>query len=504
MDMEKSRIMIVDDAELNREILSEMLGDEYDYIYAEDGIKAVDILNGLKLQPNLILLDLHMPKMGGMEVLRIMNVNRWIEEIPVIIISSEDDEKIINEAYQLGVVDFISRPFRSVLVQNRIKNTLLLFKNQKSLIRMVENQVQEREKTNNAMINIFSNIIELRNHESGSHTLKVQNITALLLHRLIELTDRYGIKESDVALISSLAALHDIGKIRIPEAILNKPGKLNDEEWALMKTHTTEGDKILSHENLDQNSTFVRTARSICRWHHEKYDGNGYPDGLVGDAIPIAAQVVSLADAYDALTSERCYKKAFTHEVAIEMLLSGQCGIFNPLLLECLTDVSDQLRTIMRNTDAAAQQRELSLITKEILTGADLPKNNALQQMLDNECHKKDFFMEQCRGIQFEYDKLLHRITYVYRRGNDKAERKIVFSSRENEENLLPPESWDALREKLLLTTKNKPVAVMDVMLRINGQIHPYRVTAMALWPNENSTDYTCVLGHFTPISPQK
>ena len=502
--MKKNRILIVDDAELNREILSEMLGDEYDYTYAGDGMEVIDILNDFKLQPDLILLDLHMPKMSGMEVLHIMNVNHWIEEIPVIIISSEDDEKVITKAYQLGVTDFISCPFRSVLVRNRIKSTMLLFKNQKRLIRMVENQVQEREKTNNAMINIFSNIIELKNHESGSHTLNVQNIANLLLHRLTELTDRYSINESDIILISSLAALHDIGKIRIPEAILNKPGRLNDEEWALMITHTTEGDKILSHENLDQKSMFIRTARAICRWHHEKYDGKGYPDGLVGDAIPIAAQVVSLADAYDALISERCYKKAFSHETAVEMLLSGQCGIFNPLLLKCLTDISDWLKELMQNNDYTEHQSELSLITKELLSDTDLLKNDALRLMLNNECRKKDFFMEQCHGILFEYDKLLHKITYVYPQENGKTKRKVVFSSRDSKGNLLLPESWDALREKLLMTTQNEPVAVMDVMLNIDGQIAPYRVTAMALWPNESNSEYTCVLGHFTPISPQK
>lgn len=501
--MEKNRILIVDDAELNREMLSEMLGEQYDYTYASNGIEAVDILNSFKVQPDLILLDWHMPKMGGMEVLHIMNMNHWIEEIPVIIISSEDDETVITEAYQLGVTDFIKRPFRSVLVQNRVKNTLLLFKNQKRLIRMVEKQVQEREKTNNAMINIFSNIIELRNHESGSHTLNVQNITDLLLHRLIELTDRYNIKESDIALISSLAALHDIGKIRIPEAILNKPAKLNDEEWALMKTHTTEGDKILSHENLDQESMFIRTARSICRWHHEKYDGKGYPDGLVGDAIPIAAQVVSIADAYDALTSERCYKKVFSHEVAINMLLSGECGVFNPLLLKCLTDVSDQLKLLKQNNSHIEQQNEISLITKELLANTDLPKDNALRLMLDNECRKKDFFMERCHGVLFEYDKLLHKITYVYPQENGKAKRKIVFHSRDSEGNLLPPEAWDALREKLLQTTYSEPVTVIDVMLCIDGEFSPYRVTAMALWP-ESGTEYTGVLGHFIPIFLQK
>ncbi len=364
---QKNKILIADDAELNRSMLALMLGDQYDFVFATNGAEAVNMLKTDE-DIDLILLDLNMPEMDGFDVLRVMNDNHWIEEIPVIIISAEDSIEFMTQAYQLGVTDYINRPFRALVVQRRVENTLLMYQNRKKLIHLVEKQIYEREKFNSSMINIFSNIIELRNHESGSHTLNVQIITNLLLHRLSEITNRYNLTKSNISLISSLSALHDIGKIKIPEEVLNKPGKLTDEEWELMKTHSIEGDKILSSAALDQTSKFVRTARSICRWHHEKYDGKGYPDGLSGDDIPISAQVVSLADVYEALTSVRCYKDAFSHEKALDMILNGECGAFNPLLLQALKDISDELKDIDKNTHYDSQYEITDILDEMLLT----------------------------------------------------------------------------------------------------------------------------------------
>lgn len=367
----KNRILIADDAELNRDMLTMMLGSQYDFVYAVNGKEAVECLE--KEEIDLVLLDINMPVMDGFDVLTVMNNRGWIEDIPVIIISAEDSNEFITRGYQLGVTDYIRRPFISIVVQKRVDNTLLMHSNQKRLIRLVEKQIYDREKFSNAMINIFSNVIELRNHESGSHTLNVQIITSLLLRRLVQLTDRYHLSKADISRISSLSALHDIGKIKIPENILNKPGKLDADEWELMMSHSAEGDAILAHADLDQESEFVKTARAICRWHHEKYDGGGYPDGLAGDDIPIAAQVVSLADAYDALTSERCYKSAFSHERAMEMILSGECGAFNPLLLNCLEDISEALKNLDKNNTKYDYQSDIGGILDEILESNDLP-----------------------------------------------------------------------------------------------------------------------------------
>ena len=498
METKKGRILIADDSELNHEILSQLLGDQYDFVYACNGVETIEKLSS-EGPIDLILLDVNMPEMDGFEVLQIMNERHWIEEIPVIMISAEDGTDFITQAYQLGVVDYISRPFHAIVVRQRVENTLLMYSNQKRLIRLVEKQVYEREKINNSMINIFSNIIELRNHESGSHTLSVQFITGLLLRRLVGLTTCYGLTESDIILIASLSALHDIGKIKIPEEILNKPGKLTAEEWALMKTHTTEGDYILSSAELDQSSKFVRTARNICRWHHEKYDGSGYPDGLVGDAIPIAAQVVSLADAYDALTSYRCYKEALPHEKAMEMLLGGACGAFNPLLLQCLTDISDSLKGLTESNERYDYLADAAHIVDEILVDNNLPQDNALRRMRDNERQKKDFFMSCCSGIQFEYDKLVNKVTFVNLPEQDAGKRRVVSASRDSMDNLLPAEYWDMLHSKLLHSTRDDPMVTADVVLRVDGELRPYHAIVMAVWP-ERGTQYISVVGNFTPI----
>ncbi len=495
--MPRNKILIADDAELNREILSAILGRQYDFIFAQNGMEVIEILNSGEAV-DLILLDVNMPKMDGFEVLRIMNERQWIDSISVIIISAEDSIEFITKAYSLGVTDYISRPFNATVVSHRVANTLRMYTNQKRLTRLIEMQVYEREKVNSAMIDIFSNVIELRNHESGSHTLNVQTITRLLLDVLIKKPNPYGLTETDISLISSLAALHDIGKIKVPEDILNKPGKLTPEEWELMKSHSVEGEQLLSGKELDQNSKFVRTARSICRWHHEKWDGKGYPDGLSGDDIPIAAQVVSMADVYDALTSERCYKKAFSHSKAIEMILGGECGAFNPLLLECLSEISDSLENIMQHNRSYDFREDVSGITNELLRKSNLPYDNFMHNLLDNETKKKEFFMECSDGVAFEYDRLLQKIALVNPYKYKDTDRRVTYMSRDSKDTMLPPEYWDLLREKLLLTDRDNPIAETEVMLNIDNKLVPHKARVMALRP-ERDGEYTHVLGHFTP-----
>jgi response regulator RpfG family c-di-GMP phosphodiesterase len=373
----KYKLLIADDAELNREILSVMLGDQYDFVFASDGVETLEALEGIEKgeRIDLLLLDLHMPNKDGFDVLRVMNEKSWIEQVPVIVISAETDPVIIADAYALGVTDYISRPFQAVIVQNRVKNTLIIHRHEVDLIDLVEKQIYERESINHSLINVFSDIIEMRNHESGSHTLNIQLITRLLLNTMITITDKYPLTYSEISRISTMSALHDIGKIKVPESILNKPGKLTDEEWVIMKAHTTEGDAILSSPMLYQESAFIKTAREICRSHHERYDGSGYPDGLKGDDIPISAQVVSVADVYDALTGERCYKPAFSHDEAIDMILNGECGVFNPLLIECLKKVAPQLKT-MNLSDAASHydfHSDTRTVVNEVLSEHNLP-----------------------------------------------------------------------------------------------------------------------------------
>lgn len=339
----KFKILIVDDAPINRMLLSDMLSESYDIVEAENGREAVTILEQSAQEFSLVLLDIVMPELDGFGVLAYMNKNHWINDLPVIIISSETVPAIIRRAYQLGVSDFMGRPFDTEIVRQRVNNTILLYAKQRRLEDIVADQIYEKEKTKNLMVSILSHIVEFRNGESGLHVLHITTITEMLLKALARKTDRYQLTPETIELLSSASALHDIGKISIPEEIINKPGKLTKEEFDVIKTHAAVGADMLTNLPIHKDEPLVNAAYSICRWHHERYDGNGYPDGLIGDDIPIGAQVVALADVYDALTSERCYKRAYTHDTAVEMILDGQCGSFNPLLLECLRELGDKL-----------------------------------------------------------------------------------------------------------------------------------------------------------------
>ena len=341
---ERQQILIVDDSQINCEILAEILKDEYRILEAANGEECINLLKQYGTGIALLLLDINMPVMDGFEVLALMNRKHWIEDIPVIIISSENSASYVRRAYEMGASDYISRPFDVQVVHQRVSNTIKLYAKQRRLISLVTDQIREKEKNNQMMISILSQIVEFRNSESGSHVLHINIITGMLLERLMQKTDQYRLQWSDQFLITTASALHDIGKIGIDEKILNKPGKLTKEEFEIMKTHTLIGASMLKSIEMYQNEKLLQVAYQICRGHHERYDGKGYPDGLKGEEIPISAQVVAIADVYDALVGKRVYKKAFSHETAIHMILNGECGAFNPLLLECLTDIQNRLK----------------------------------------------------------------------------------------------------------------------------------------------------------------
>ena len=338
------QLLVVDDSEMNREILKEILGKEYRILEACDGEEALKMLEQYGTEISLVLLDIIMPKMDGFEVLAYMNRDKWIEDIPVIMISSEGSESYIRRAYELGASDYISRPFDAKVVYQRVINMIKLYAKQRRLIHLVTDQIDEKEKNNRMMTGILSQIVEFRNGESGLHVLHINILTQLLLEKLMRKSENYDLSWSQQHMIATASALHDIGKIGIDEKILNKPGKLTKEEFEAMKQHTIIGARMLDSLEMYHDEEMMKYAYEICRWHHERYDGKGYPDGLKGEEIPISAQVVSLADVYDALVSDRVYKKAYSHEKAIEMILNGECGMFNPLLLECLVEIQDKVR----------------------------------------------------------------------------------------------------------------------------------------------------------------
>ena len=364
----KYRILVVDDSEMNREILSEILNEEYDIIEADSGDTCIDMLRKYETGISLVLLDIVMPGMDGFGVLNYMNHHHYLEDIPVIMISSEYSESYIRRAYELGASDYISRPFDAKIVYRRVYNTIKLYAKQRRLIALITNQVYEKEKNNRMMVGILSQIVEFRNGESGSHVLNINIFTGMLLESLVQHTDKYDLSWSERLLITTASALHDIGKIGIDDKILNKPGRLTDEEFKIMQNHTIIGASILENMGSYQDEELMKVAYQICRWHHERYDGKGYPDGLKGDEIPISAQVVSLADVYDALVSERVYKKAYSHEKAIEMITNGECGCFNPILLECLLDIQDRIKRKMKTgipEDNPFKKREKKAELKE-------------------------------------------------------------------------------------------------------------------------------------------
>ncbi len=340
----KPLVLIVDDSSSNRWSLTQMLEDEYEIIEAEDGEQGIEQLRLYGDDIAAVLLDIVMPGMSGFDVLQYMSEQGWIEDIPVVMISAEKNEETVLRSFEMGASDYIPRPFDMRVVRHRVSNTIRLYARQRRLTSLLSQQYEEREKDSRMLIDLMAGAMELRNGESGSHVRNLGSITELLLERLVQKTDKYQLDARRRRMISMASALHDIGKMAIPDDILNKPGKLTAEEYEVMKTHTTLGADMLDAMDQYDDDAMIRTARVVCRWHHERWDGGGYPDGLAGDNIPIEAQVVSLADVYDALTSERVYKAAIPHEEAIRMIVDGECGVFNPLLLECLHDVEARVK----------------------------------------------------------------------------------------------------------------------------------------------------------------
>ena len=340
----KSQILLVDDSAMSRMILKEILGGDYSILEAENGQECLEKMQAEAGNIALVLLDINMPVMDGFEVLKAMNVNHTIEDIPVIMISSDDSDAAIRRSYELGASDYVTRPFDARIVYRRVTNTIKLYAKQRRLVQMVSDQIRARENNTDMLVGVLSHIVEFRNGESGAHVRHIRIITELLLHRLLEISSQYPITAEQQDNIPLASALHDIGKIGIDEKILNKPGKLTPEEFEVVKTHSILGAEMLHQLENFNEQPLLQTAYEITRWHHERWDGRGYPDGLKGDEIPISAQLVALADVYDALTSERCYKKAFSHEKAVQMILNGECGAFNPLLLQCLTDMQTDLK----------------------------------------------------------------------------------------------------------------------------------------------------------------
>ena len=493
----RQKILIVDDAEFNREILKEFLGEAYSYLEAENGIQAIRILEE-NPEIDLMLLDVNMPQMNGFEVLEWMNQLHWIDETPVIMISSEGSVDAMRKAYEMGITDYITRPFDSVIVKKRVQNTLELYANQKRLINVVVDQVYEKEENSSIMIRILSNVLGFRNSESSEHILHIRTATEMMLRKLVKTTDVYHLTETDIAMITTASSLHDIGKIGIPEGILNKPGRLTDEEFKIMKTHSEIGASLIRDMNFSESKPLVHTAWEICRWHHERWDGKGYPDGLKGEEIPISAQVVSIVDVYDALTSERCYKKAFDHDTAVKMILEGQCGQFNPILLKCLKELSLQFSKMFTNeTDDNKQYYEAQRLSDEILKEKSLPRKNYSQRVIELMQEKIEFFKTDSGKISIEYNAISGRMTII--NGN----RKILCQRDNSKFDIfklfeVSNEDIQHIRELLEQTSiQNKEIS-LKLMAKVENKRQMYDLKLHTLWSPLKKDGYIGIVGYIS------
>ena len=501
----KQKILIADDSEMNRELLAAILEEEYDIIQANDGVQAVDCLQRHAEEISLLLLDIVMPHMDGFEVLSYMNKEHWIDSIPVVIISSENSPIYIKRGYDLGATDFIEKPFDANMVLRRSANAILLGAKQRRMTSIVSNQIYEREKSSKLMINILSHIVEFRNGESGLHVLHIQTITEMLLRQLVQKeNNRYALSKEQIRMITTASALHDIGKISIPDEILNKPGRLTAEEFAVIKGHSMAGANMLSELPLDQKEEpLVKTAYEICRWHHERYDGGGYPDGLKGEEIPVSAQVVALADVYDALTSERCYKDAYSHEKAIEMILAGQCGAFNPLMLECLLDISSSLKKKMGyKSKERYEQTDLSDIASRF-HDFEMDSSEKIVQQLEFERMRYNFLAEGSRNIVFTYTISPPLLTFNQAGCKRSGITEPSFSPLQSGvlKDLVEEQSLKRLIRKITQATRETPDVTSNLFLTDGKNPCHYRCKCRVIWTDGAEKGYTGIVGKLTDIT---
>jgi len=412
--VEKLRILVADDNEINRLLITSMLEEECEIVEAHDGEETLFLMQKYHGDIDLLLLDLVMPEMDGIEVLKKMNMYGWIKYIPVIVISAESSASYTRKAFELGAEDYISRPFDPVTVSHRIKKAIGLHAEKNNLIDALTKEFNDKERQNDMMITLLSHIVEQRNGESGVHVVHIKVITEFLLKELLRRTDKYKISEDDISVICNASSFHDIGKTVIPENILNKPAKLTAGEFEIMKTHAVLGYEMLkTAKDFEKEPLFVY-AQNICHYHHERWDGRGYPDGLKGDEIPIEAQIVSVADVYDALTSERCYKSAFSHEEAKRMIVEGECGTFNPLIIDCFNAISEDLQKTLAqenkpqeiNTGEIYNKHTLSRISK---SNTDVSRNIRISRA---EAQKYETFLEFTSEAWFEYYTKPEAITF--------------------------------------------------------------------------------------------
>lgn len=503
MSGNKKKILIVDDSELNRSLLADILSDDFEIMEAENGVEAIRILHEHELEISLMLLDIVMPQMDGFEVLSMMSAKGWIKSIPVIMISAETGGTYIDRAYDLGAIDYISRPFDERTVKHRVACNFMLGVRQKEMSELLSSQIYQKEKDNSLMIEILSHIVEFRNGESGLHVLHVNVITQLVLEQLVRTTDKYNLSDQDIRLISNASAMHDIGKITVPSEVLNKPGRFTPEEFEIMKGHTVEGARMLNDIPFRKNEALIKIGYQICRWHHERYDGRGYPDGLKGDDIPIAAQVVAIADVYDALTSKRVYKDAYAPDVAVEMILRGECGSFNPLLLDCLKELAPRLKRELNVVSlGSSTEDKIQDAVKSILKGDRSTASDRSIRLLEKERQKFRYLADISGEIVFEYTPVPEML-YLSERGAEMLGMPMRVDDPLNNEKWLkvfPLTDFKRMLSAIRGTTPLNPVVTCKLQLNIGGEQKWTKIIAKTMWDDSEAPEFAGAIGKIMDV----
>ncbi len=496
----KQVILIADDSAMNRAILADMLLDDYEVVEAADGEEAIEVLRKRGTDIDLVLLDIVMPGMDGFDVLAMMNHQKWIQDIPVIMITAETAGAYTKRAYELGATDFINRPFDPQVVHRRITNTIMLYSNQKALTEAVAHQILAREKTSNLMIATLSHIVELRSGEGGLHIMRVNALTEILLRHLVARTDQYGLTPADISTISMVSSLHDIGTITLPDELVKKRERLSDEEFEVYKGHTLAGAQIVEDLPYGEEEKLQQFAYQICRWHHERWDGSGYPDGLAGDDIPIAAQVVGLADVYDSLTNDRRRSCAYSHEMAMDLITGGAKGPFNPLLIESLVLAEREVADAMQ-TESLGEGRKSIESAQHVLDEIhqyDNPRAMHAYSLLEDERAKNRFVESLLGGISFEYDTTANTLMLT-----EQSARTLglptfmvdpLHDDRLVERGGLEP--IDDFRRMLQAATPEHPEVSGTLTVKLGMAPRDYLVNCLTLWRRqENELRYTAIIG---------
>ena len=503
------KILVVDDSRFNRAVITSMLEKDYFLEEACNGKEALLILEDHAEEFALVLTDLVMPNMDGFDLLKAMKERGWLDFLPVIMISSDYTDDNINTAYSLGASELIQRPFNERVICHRIDDIIDLSGRQQELSNALVNEMIQENETNSAMISILSHIVETRNGESGSHVRNIRTITRMLLEELTKVSDRYAFSSEEKRLICTASSLHDIGKMTVPEEILNKPGRFTEEEFQIMKGHAMAGANMVDALRRGKNvNTLIQMTYEICRWHHERYDGKGYPDGLKGEEIPITAQIVSVADVYDALVSERCYKPSHSPEQAFHMILDGQCGTFNPLLMTCLSNIFDDLKDAL--TVSSSEQSEngedsaQEMIEEAVahLHDHGVTATESITQELNRERLRfKFFFNGAYPGFYYTVSPaVLH-----YNKAGMKlfeVEEPIVEMDLESAsyEKYDRPAA-DRLRRKLSTATNAHPLIRENILLNLPGEEpRPYLCELQTVWDSPHAGHYTEVMGRLIPL----